>query len=147
MPNPASNIVKLLGLSLKEIMCWEQDQRQWKEKDRKGDERERKSGRREEETEGSKGGKGREKEREGGRSEGRERMSFDLIPCDQLYSHIPKSLLPLPLPFLNFFSYICISWRLLKSPSSYTSPFLPGLLLAKAPTLWSLPSSSASQSS
>ena len=76
-----------------------------------------------------------EKEREGGRSEGRERMSFDLIPCDQLYSRTPKSLLPLPLPFLNFFSFICISWRLLKSPSSYTSHFLPGLLLAKAPTL------------
>ena len=82
--------------------------------------RERKGGREEEETEGSKGGKGSKKrEREGERSEGRGRMSFDLIPCDQLYSHTPKSLLPLPL----------------KSPSSHTIQFLPVLLLVKAPTL------------
>lgn len=64
-------------------------------------------------------GERKEREREGERSEGRGRMSFDLIPCDQLYSHTPKSLLPLPL----------------KSPSSHTIQFLPGLLLVKAPTL------------
>lgn len=38
-------------------------------------------------------GRGERKEREGERSEGRERMIFDLIPCDQLYLHTPKSLL------------------------------------------------------
>lgn len=37
-------------------------------------------------------GRGERKEREG-ESEGRERMIFDLIPCDQLYLHTPKSLL------------------------------------------------------